>query len=71
MDKPVLLIIAKQCKIKFEHYCPLHSAVMGAVEPLLEGRKDDKAMFSHISLANFVRKATICYTNLPTVMVTF
>jgi len=36
MDKPVLLINAKQCKIKFEHYCPSLPAVVAAVKPLLE-----------------------------------
>ncbi len=56
MDKPVLLITAKQCKIKFEHYCPLHPAVVAAVKPLLEGREDDEAVFSYDSFANFVRK---------------
>jgi hypothetical protein len=56
MDKPVLLITAKQCKIKFEHYCPLHPTIVGAVKPLLEGRKDDEAVFSYVSFANFVRK---------------
>jgi len=56
MDKPVVRISAKQCKIKFEHYRPLHPGVIAAVRPHIEGRGDNECMFSYASFANFVRK---------------
>ena len=56
MDKPVVRITAKQCKIKFEHYCPLHPVVIAAVRPLIEGRIDNELVFSYTTFANFVRK---------------
>jgi len=56
MDKPVVRITAKQFKIKFEHYRPLHPVVIAAVRPLIEGRGDTECVFSYASFANFVRK---------------
>ena len=56
MDKPVVRITAKQCKIKFEHYCPLHPVVIAAIRPLIEGRGGNELVFSYTSFANFVRK---------------
>ena len=56
MDKPVVRITAKQCKIKFEHYRPLHPVVIAAVRPLTEGRGDNECVFSYASFANFIRK---------------
>jgi len=56
MSKPVLLITAKQCKIKFEHYCPLHPVVVTVVKPLIEGRGGNELVFPYTSFANFVRE---------------
>ncbi len=56
MNKPVVRITAKQCKIKFERYCPLHPVVTVTIRPLIEGRGDNELVFSYTSFANFVRK---------------
>ncbi len=56
MNKPVVRITAKQCKIKFEHYCPLHPVVIVAIKPLVEERGDNELVFSYTSFANFVRE---------------
>ncbi len=56
MEKPVVRITANQCKIKFEHYCPLHPEVITAIRPLIERRGDNELVFSYTSFANFVTK---------------
>ena len=56
MDKHVVRITAKQCKIIFEHYRPLHPVVIAAVRSLIEGRGDNERVFSYTSFANFVWK---------------
>ena len=56
MDKPVVRITAKQCKIKFEHYCPLHPVVVAALRPLIGGKNDNELVFSYTSFANLSGK---------------
>jgi len=48
MDKPIVRITVKQCKIKFKHYCPLHPGVIPAIRILIEGRGDNKLVFSYV-----------------------
>ena len=43
--KPTLHVSADQDKIRMDHYVPLHPHVIEAVEPLLDGKKDDELMF--------------------------
>ncbi|MFZ0011707.1 MAG: hypothetical protein WAL97_07385 [Halobacteriota archaeon] len=43
--KPTLHVSADQDKIRMAHYVPLHPRVIEALEPLLDGKKDDELMF--------------------------
>jgi len=49
LEKPVLLVESSQDKIRMTHWVPLHSRVVEAVEPLLDGRQDDELMFLYSS----------------------
>jgi hypothetical protein len=58
-NKPVLLVTAKQDKIRMEHYVPLHPCVVKAVSPLLDERKDAELMFQHGSLWMWIKRQNI------------
>ena len=45
-EKPVLHVRANQDKIRYEHYTPLHPAVVEAITPLLSGRAKNEKIFS-------------------------
>jgi hypothetical protein len=44
---PVLEVLSEQDKIRMAHYCPFHPQVVDAVSPLVNTRRDEKAMFIH------------------------
>ncbi|MGZ4882855.1 MAG: hypothetical protein ACXVI0_10720 [Halobacteriota archaeon] len=58
-DKPVLHVTAKQDKIRMEHYVPLHPAVIGALRPLFDGKKDGAKLFEYNSTQMWVKRAKI------------
>jgi len=45
LEKPVLHVKSSQDKIKMEHYVPVHPHVIDALQPLLDGRGENTAMF--------------------------
>ncbi|MGZ4848727.1 MAG: hypothetical protein ACXVI1_11240 [Halobacteriota archaeon] len=56
---PVLEVLAEQDKIRMQHYVPLHSQVIEAVLPLVEKRRDEKAMFTHEAFDDWLRSRKI------------
>ncbi len=56
-DTPVLRVEPWQDKIRLGHEVPLHPCVVEAVEPLLEGRRDDDKAFEYGSFAMWVKRA--------------
>ncbi|MGZ4852369.1 MAG: hypothetical protein ACXV3D_04170 [Halobacteriota archaeon] len=58
-DKPVLHVTAQQDKIRMEHYVPLHPAVIGALKPLFDGKKDGEPLFEYNSFQMWVERAKI------------
>ncbi|MGZ4852287.1 MAG: hypothetical protein ACXV3D_03745 [Halobacteriota archaeon] len=58
-DKPVLHVTAQQDKIRMEHYVPLHPAVISALTPLFDGRKDAELLFEYNSVQMWVKRQQI------------
>jgi len=58
-DTPCIEVLASQDKIRFSHYVPLHSRVIEAIRPLLEGRNDDERLFSYESMIAWVKREKI------------
>ncbi len=65
-DKPCVEVQSSQDKIKMQHYVPLHPQVIQAIQPLLEARGNDEPLFEYISLLQWVKRAKIPLTQLPT-----
>jgi hypothetical protein len=42
-----------------EHYVPLHPQVVNVLRPLLDGRKDDEAMFMYNSFNMWIKRQKI------------
>jgi hypothetical protein len=57
--KPVLRVEPSQDKIRMEHYVPLHPQVVETIQPLLNGKKDDEAVFQHGSFWMWVKRQKI------------
>jgi hypothetical protein len=57
--KPCIEVKSSQDKIKMQHYVPLHPQVIKAVQPLLEGRSDNDAVFEYTSFLQWVKRAKI------------
>jgi hypothetical protein len=57
--KPVLRVESSQDKIRIERYVPLHPQVVEAIQPLLDGKKDDEAVFQHGSFWMWVKRQKI------------
>ncbi len=45
-----------------QHYCPLHPQVVKAIEPLLNGRADDKPIFKQLGFERWIRQQRIRLT---------
>ena len=58
-DKPCIEVKSSQDKIKMQHYTPLHPQVIQTIEPLLEGRSDDEAVFEYTSLLQWIKRQKI------------
>ncbi|MGZ7166648.1 MAG: hypothetical protein ACXVIL_11190 [Halobacteriota archaeon] len=58
-DPPCLLVKACQDKIHMEHYIPLHPAVISALKPLFDGKKDGEPLFEYNSFQMWVKRAKI------------
>ncbi|MGZ4924337.1 MAG: hypothetical protein ACXV5H_10360 [Halobacteriota archaeon] len=58
-DPPCMLVKASQDKIHMEHYVPLHPAVISALRPLFDGRKDEEPLFEYNSFQMWVKRAKI------------
>jgi integrase len=63
-EKPVLQVRANQDKIRYEHYVPLHQAVIDAITPLLCGRVKNEKMFSYNAIEQWFKRAKIPLTRL-------
>ena len=61
-ENPVIQVNASQDKIKMEHHVPLHPQVVGAIQPLLDGRRDDTLMFEYNSFWKWIKRQE---TRLP------
>jgi len=48
-NPPCLLVNASQDKIHMGHYVPLHRAVISALRPLFDGKKDEEPSFEYNS----------------------
>ncbi|MGZ4947344.1 MAG: hypothetical protein ACXV5N_13385 [Halobacteriota archaeon] len=57
--KPVIHVKASQDKIRYEHYVPLHPAVIDAITPLLRGRVNNDKMFSHNAISMWLERQKI------------
>ena len=57
--KPVLRVEPSQDKTRMEHYVPLHPQVVEAIQPLLNGKKDDESVFPHGSFGMWVKRQKI------------
>jgi hypothetical protein len=58
-DKPCIEIYSSQDKIKMQHYVPLHSQVIQAIKPLLDGKSDDELAFEYNSLVMWIKRQKI------------
>ncbi|MGZ4852283.1 MAG: hypothetical protein ACXV3D_03725 [Halobacteriota archaeon] len=56
---PCLLIKAPQDKIHMAHYVPLHPAVVRALTPLFDGKKDAEPLFEYNSFQMWVKRQQI------------
>ena len=61
-ENPVIQVNASQGRIKMEHYVPLHPQVVGTIQPLLDGRRDDTLMFEYNSFWKWIKRQK---THLP------
>jgi len=57
--KPVLHVESSQDKIRMEHYVPLHPQVVTAVQPLLEGHKNEERVFACGSFQMWTKRQKI------------
>ena len=57
--KPVLRVEPHQDKIRMEHYVPLHPQVVEAIQPLLDGRRDNELIFQHGSFWMWAKRQKI------------
>ncbi len=58
-NPPCLLVKASQDKIHMEHYVPLHPAVVRALTPLFNGKKDEELLFAYNSFQMWLKRAKI------------
>jgi hypothetical protein len=58
-EKHVLQVDTSQDKIRMSHYVPLHPQVVKAVQPLLEGRKNDERVFAYNSFVMWTKRQKI------------
>jgi hypothetical protein len=63
--RPTLYVSADQDKIRCAHFVPLHSRVIEAVEPLLDGKKDDELMFPLCALIQWFRRRREAGNRIP------
>jgi integrase len=63
-DKPVIHVKASQDKIRYEHYVPLHPAVIDAITSLLHGRVKNEKMFSYNSINQWFKREKIPLTRV-------
>jgi hypothetical protein len=63
-ENPVIQVKASQDKIKMEHYVPLHPQVVEAIQPLLEGRRDDTLMFEYNIFWMWIKRQKIPLTRI-------
>jgi hypothetical protein len=63
-EKPVLQVNASQDKMRYEHYVPLHQAVIDAITPLLRRRNNEK-IFAYNAVIQWFKREKIPLTRLP------
>jgi integrase len=63
-NKPCIEVLSSQDKIKMQHYVPLHAQVIQAIQPLLDGRSDDEALFEYNSLVMWIKREKIPLTRI-------
>jgi integrase len=63
-EKPSLHVKHSQDKIKMEHYVPLHPQVIRVLQPLLDGRGDDKPMFTYNSFNQWIKRQKILLSRI-------
>ena len=59
LEKPVVDVKASQDKIRMAHHVPVHPEVVEVVYPLLDGRDDNKHIFSYYSFYKWVKQQKI------------
>jgi integrase len=62
-EKPVLQVKASQDKIRYEHYVPLHPAVIDAITPLLSRRRNEK-IFAYSAIIQWFKREKIPLTRI-------
>jgi len=62
-EKPVLHVNASQDKIRYEHYVPLHPAVIDAITPLLRRRSNEK-IFAYNAVIQWFKREKIPLTRI-------
>ena len=55
LEKPVIDVLPEQDKIRMQHYCPLHPQVIGAILPVLGGRRHDEPVFKQLSFQQWLK----------------
>jgi hypothetical protein len=55
-EKPALRVRANQDKIRYEHYTPLHPAVVEAITPLVCGKFKNEKIFSYNSINQWFKR---------------
>ncbi|MGZ4934798.1 MAG: hypothetical protein ACXV49_09930 [Halobacteriota archaeon] len=58
-DKPCIEVRSSQDKIKMQHYVPPPHAVISALRPLFDGKRDAKPFFEYNSFQMWVKRAKI------------
>jgi len=56
LEKPALHIKSSRDKIKMEHYVSVHTLVVNALQPLLDGRGENAAMLAYNSFNQWIKR---------------
>lgn len=63
-DTPCIEVLSSQDKVKMAHYVPLAPRVIKAIQPLLEGRRDDDLLFEYNSIVAWLKREKIPLTRV-------
>lgn len=63
-DCPVMLIPPDMDKIRYEHYCPIHAALVPLLKEAIKGRKSNELMFKYIAFDSWLGRNPVKLTQI-------